>query len=184
MVDRGARDGLTSERSSETGPFPPGLETAEVVEPPSDREPAHMRRWVRIAVGGRDWAVPLERVREILTPQPFTRLPGCDAHVAGLVGVRGRVVTVLDLGRILGSCAAASRSDHRLLLVDHGDRVVGLAVDDASAVMDGALRPPVPEPERLAGVDFESPDTIGFVRAENGGFLALDIDAVIGRHIV
>jgi purine-binding chemotaxis protein CheW len=141
------------------------------------------RRWVRVTCDGRTYGMPLERVREILTPQPFTRLPGCDAEVAGLVGVRGRVVTVLDLGRILGSRAAASLPDHRLLLVDHGERIVGLVVDDASAVLDGVLRPPVPEQERLAGLDPEGPEHLGLVEAEDGSFMALDLDAVITRRI-
>jgi purine-binding chemotaxis protein CheW len=142
------------------------------------------RRWIRVTCAGRTYGLPLERVREILTPQPFTRLPGCDAEVAGLIGVRGRVVTVLDLGRILGTRAAASLPDHRLLLVDYGERIVGLAVDDASAVVDGVLRPPVSEQERLVGLDPDGPEDLGLIEAEEGSFMALDLDAVIARRIV
>lgn len=150
-------------------------------EPPTDaKRPA--RRWVRVVCGARLFGLPLERVREILVPQPLTRLPGCGDAVAGLVGIRGRVVTALDLGRILGSGASASLPDHRLLLVDAEERIIGLAVDDARAVVDGTLRPPVPEQERLAGVDAEEPHILGWVEAGDDGFPALDLDAVIDRH--
>ena len=133
-----------------------------------------MRMWVRVVCGPCAYGIALERVREILTPQPLTRLPGCEAEVAGLVGVRGRVVTALDLGRILGSNASASLPDHRLVLVDHGDRVVGLVVDDVSAVVEGASRPAEAAPEQGAAV---------VVSSAEGGFVGLDVDALVGRFL-
>lgn len=166
------------------GGLPSGHPEAEpaVASSPSQAEglPAEgpTGRWVRIVCGARLFGVPLERVREILTPQPLTRLPGCGESVAGLVGIRGRVVTALDLGRILGAGVSASLPDHRLLLVEAEERIIGLVVDDAKAVVDGALRPPVPVAERQA----DGPDVLGWVEAGDGGFPALDLDAVIDRH--
>lgn len=156
MVDTALADGLASGRSG----------TEALVEPVS--------AWVRVRCGTQAYGIALERVREILTPQPFTRLPGCDAEVAGLVGVRGRVVTVFDLGRILGSGASASLPDHRLVLADHGDRVIGLVVDDVTAVVDGVLRLPAPD-----GV----PAATGVVSSAEGGFVGLDVDALVGRFL-
>jgi chemotaxis signal transduction protein len=90
---------------------------------------------------------------------------------------------VLDLGCILGSRAAVSLPDHRLLLVDHGERVVGLAVDDASAVVSGNLLPPVPLPERLIGLDPEVPGDLGRIETEDGYLMGLDLDAVFSREL-
>ena len=179
MVDAEGMSGLPSVRS--------GTEPTSACPPASEEPPmqAHgpVRRWVRFVCGARLFGIPLERVREILTPQPLTRLPGCGETVAGLVGVRGRVVTVLDLGRILGTGASASLPDHRLLLVDADERTVGLVIDDVKAVVDGAFRPPVPDLERLEGVDAEDePDVLGWVETGDGAFPALDLDAVIDRH--
>ena len=93
-------------------------------------ESAHMPPWVFFACGGRGFAVPLARVHEIVPPQPLTRLPGCGPEVCGLIGLRGRVVTVFDLGVLYGDTAASSKPSHRLVLVWRGDRVIGLAVDE------------------------------------------------------
>jgi purine-binding chemotaxis protein CheW len=50
-----------------------------------------------------DWyAIPLERVGEVLDELPVTRLPDAPGSLLGLVNVRGRVVPVLDLAVLLG----------------------------------------------------------------------------------
>lgn len=91
-------------------------------------------QWVVFACSGRRLAVALDRVREIVTPRPFTRLPGSGREVAGLVGVRSRVVTAYDLGSVLAERPAREYPDHRVLLVDHDGRVLGLVVDEVLAV--------------------------------------------------
>lgn len=91
-------------------------------------------QWVLFVCSGQRLAIALERVREIVTPRPFTRLPGAGPYVAGLVGVRSRVVTAYDLGVVFAEQGAAAVADHRVLLVDHDGRVLGLVVDEVLAV--------------------------------------------------
>jgi purine-binding chemotaxis protein CheW len=93
-------------------------------------EAAHAQPWAFFACSGRGFAVPLERVHEIVPPQPLTRLPGCGPEVCGLIGLRGRVITVFDLGILIGDAPAVARPSHRLVLLWRGDRVIGLAVDE------------------------------------------------------
>jgi chemotaxis signal transduction protein len=91
-------------------------------------------QWVIFVCSGTCLAIELERVQEILTPRPFTRLPGAGAAAAGLVAVRSRIITTYDLGLALGLSAAATCPDHRILLVEDGVRVTGLVVDEVLAV--------------------------------------------------
>lgn len=91
-------------------------------------------QWVVFGCSGERFAVPLSRVREILLPQPLTRLPGCGQEVCGLAGLRGRIVTVLDFGAALGLGPSAAVSDHRLLLVEYGTEQVAGAVDEVLAI--------------------------------------------------
>jgi chemotaxis signal transduction protein len=84
-------------------------------------------------------ALPLERVREILTPRLFSRLPGTGPEVCGLVGVRTRIVTAFDLGVILGLKPARDAADHRLLLVEYGERTPALVVEEVLAVAPAEL---------------------------------------------
>ncbi|HEU4641976.1 MAG TPA: chemotaxis protein CheW [Gemmatimonadaceae bacterium] len=82
----------------------------------------------------RRYGVSLDTVREILPFRRPTRLPGGGAQVAGLVNVRGTIVTVLDLGARLGERAAA-RAGGSIVLVEHGGKVVGVAVDEVLDVL-------------------------------------------------
>ncbi|MGH7443374.1 MAG: chemotaxis protein CheW [Longimicrobiales bacterium] len=121
-------------------------------------------------------AVPLARVREILTPRPFTRLPGCGPEVCGLIGVRGRIVTVFDLGIVLGRRRVTTTADHRLLLVERSDRAVGLAVD---AVL--TIAPAETHADGTVDLRVEEGDVIGFGAIDDERFIALDPDHLLDR---
>ena len=138
-------------------------------------------QWVVFSCDRRRFVVPLERVREILTPQPYTRLPGCGPEVCGLVGVRGRVITVLDLGVLLTTHPAITGADHRILLVEQGERLVGAAVDEVVAVAHAHTQPFLPGEPGLAGLQLRKEDVVGAGKVDGQPFVALNIDAILGR---
>lgn len=143
-----------------------------------DSEPAAPAgpQWVVIACDDVRLAVPLARVREILTPRPFTRLPGCGPEVCGLIGVRGRVITVFDVGILLGRSRSAEVHDHRLLLMEWRGRAVGLAVD---AVL--RIAPADTVPAGSHDLPLHEDDVIGIGAVEHERFLALDPDHLLDR---
>jgi len=70
-------------------------------------------------------AIPLLSSREILAVKSVTRLPGAPSWIAGLVNVRGAVLTVLDLGARLGAAASLGP----VVIVDLDGRRLGIRVD-------------------------------------------------------
>jgi chemotaxis signal transduction protein len=72
---------------------------------------------------------PIGAVREIVPQRRATRLPGTPPAVQGLINLRGTIVTVIDLPLWLGAQQPAA-SDGSIVLVDHGARVAGVAVDE------------------------------------------------------
>jgi purine-binding chemotaxis protein CheW len=133
-------------------------------------------QWVVLMCDDVRSAVPLDRVREILTARPFTRLPGCGPEVCGLIGVRGRVVTVFDLGVVMGRRRAADAVDHRVLLVERHGRSVGLAVD---AVL--RIAPAETEPAGALDLPLQDGDVIGLGAIDEERFVALDPDHLLDR---
>ncbi len=69
-------------------------------------------------------------VSEILPEPRFTALPGVKPWLKGVANVRGRLLPIADLGQFLGVKIQALRKQRRILIVDHGDLFVGLAVDE------------------------------------------------------
>jgi chemotaxis signal transduction protein len=126
--------------------------------------------WVVFFCDDRRFGVPLDRVCEIISPRPFTRLPGAGPEVCGLAGVRGRVVTVFDMGAVLGLRSAATLPDHRLLLMDLGARRIGAAVEDVIDIAPAHVE----REEGVAGV-------VGRGRMQDADFTALDPQVLLGR---
>jgi purine-binding chemotaxis protein CheW len=94
-------------------------------------EPA--ARLLLFGVNDRVCACEIGEVREIIPFRRITRLPGAPAAVLGLINLRGSVLTVLDLGVRLGG-APVDRTLGSIVLVQTGERTVGLAVSDVRDV--------------------------------------------------
>jgi purine-binding chemotaxis protein CheW len=80
------------------------------------------------------YALPLAAIREILKPPPVTEVPRAPRDVLGVVSVRGRVITVLDLRRRLRMAESPVTKATRVLLLEQGDEVVGMLVDRVLSV--------------------------------------------------
>jgi purine-binding chemotaxis protein CheW len=138
-------------------------------------------QWVVFACGDHLFGLPLDRTREILPPRPITRLPGCGPEVAGLVGIRGRVLTVFDLGVILDKNASALRPDHRMLVVVASGKRVAVLVDEIVAVSRDASGVLPLNSDALRPYDIERDDVLGIGALNEQPFLAIDPDRILGR---
>lgn len=81
-----------------------------------------------VAAGDELYGFPLSSVREILVPPPVTEVPRAPAQVLGVISVRGRIITLVDLPTVL-NLDAITVPDGRVLLVDNGSELIGVAVD-------------------------------------------------------
>ncbi len=106
------------------------------------RSPARARASSRGAVteylafrlGTDAFAAPVSMIREILKPPPITHVPRAPRHLLGIVSVRGLVVTVLDLRRLMRVDEAPLTGRSRILLVGSDIEVLGLLVDEVLEV--------------------------------------------------
>ncbi|MRG91799.1 chemotaxis protein CheW [Polyangium spumosum] len=75
-----------------------------------------------------------------------TKVPGTAPYVAGLIHIRGRVVPVVDLRLRFGLPKIEPTMDSRVIVVQSGQRTVGLLVDSAREIMkippEGLHAPP------------------------------------------
>jgi purine-binding chemotaxis protein CheW len=132
-------------------------------------------QWVVFNCDARRYGFPLERVSEILTPLPFTRLPGTGPEICGLVAVHGRVIAAVDLGVVLGLRPSARCADHRLLVVEVGTRQVGVVVEEVAAVTLARV-------ERRAPVAEEG-SVLGIAQLDEGEFMALEPERLLRQLI-
>jgi len=86
-------------------------------------------------VGSADYALDVANVREVVRWQTITPLPVAPRLIEGVIDLRGAVVPVVDLGRVLGMPAVAASGISRIAIVESDGLVMGLAVDAAVEVM-------------------------------------------------
>ena len=82
-----------------------------------------------VSAGEEAYGFPLSAVREILIPPPIAEVPRAPDAVMGVISVRGQIITVVDLPRMLKLQSEGRGSDGRVLLVDNGEELIGVAVD-------------------------------------------------------
>jgi purine-binding chemotaxis protein CheW len=96
--------------------------------------------YLAFGLAGETYAVRIAQLAEILRPPPITEVPRAPSTVIGVISVRGKLVTVLDLRRRLRLVEAPIDRRSRILLVESGaGEQIGLLVDDVQQVWRLAL---------------------------------------------
>ncbi len=103
----------------------------------------------------RHYALDVTLVREIVRSQEITPLPNAPELIEGVVELRGGVIPVLDLGRVLGGARTQTSTSSRIVVLECDGLLLGLCVDAATDVLslDPVLLEDVPELASLAGYD-------------------------------
>jgi purine-binding chemotaxis protein CheW len=82
-----------------------------------------------VLAGNEAYGFPLSAVREILMPPPLTEVPRAPGHILGVVTVRGQIITLVDLPKLLHLEVEQGDPYGRVLLIDNGEELIGVAVD-------------------------------------------------------
>lgn len=125
-------------------------------------------------LGDSPYAIPVERVREIVRMRSMTPVPRVPREIRGVITLRGEVVQVVDLRMCLGLPTPDPGRRTRIIVL-HGDddRVTGILVDAVREVMR------VPDPDLRASTGGEG-DAVTELFLSEGEFVSIiDIDRVL-----
>jgi purine-binding chemotaxis protein CheW len=119
---------------------------------------------VRLRVGSERYAVPIENVLEVAELGELSALPGAGDAVLGVRNLRGRVLPVFDLARVL--TIAGDATALRMLVAEHQGRLAALAVDEVIdvATLDGDDERT--DAEHLSGAVLEDGHLVGIIDVE------------------
>jgi purine-binding chemotaxis protein CheW len=91
--------------------------------------------YLAFVLAGETYAVQIAHVAEILRPPPITEVPRAPSTVLGVISVRGKLVTVVDLRRRFRLPESPIDRKTRVLLADAGGgEQIGLLVDEVHQV--------------------------------------------------
>ncbi len=90
---------------------------------------------VGFQVGRETYGVPITSLHEIVRVPEITAVPDAPDYMEGVINLRGKIVSVIDLRKRLGEPKRPLTRRNRILVVEHGGRLSGLIVDSASEVI-------------------------------------------------
>jgi purine-binding chemotaxis protein CheW len=103
---------------------------------------------VGFRVGNETYGVPITALHEIVRVPDITAVPDAPEYMEGVINLRGKIVSVIDLRKRFGIKEAAVSRRNRILVVEHNGRLNGLIVDSASEVL------------KIAAADIEPPPAV------------------------
>jgi purine-binding chemotaxis protein CheW len=121
---------------------------AAVAAEPAAVEARHLSSFVSFALGAQEYALPLDRVREIIPlPGHVVEIPRSETAVLGVVTLRDCLLPVVSLRALLGLPSDGQRSERgKVVVVSLGHGAVGLVVDATRETLrvDPGLIDPAP----------------------------------------
>jgi purine-binding chemotaxis protein CheW len=153
-------------------------ETAKITE---EATATNLLELLTFLIAGEQYAVDIERIVEIVTPRPVTRIPNADASVVGIISLRGTIVTLVDVRRKLRHGASGAQTeDTRIVVVDYHNEMVGFVVDHVLRVVKAGAAEIEPHPVVHAA---ELDDSIrGVFRAGGALTILLDLDKLLDHR--
>lgn len=75
-------------------------------------------------------------VQEVIRPSSVTPVRHAMPEIAGVINLRGKIVTLLDTGLILGLGKGVANRESRIFIVEHRNEFLGLLVDRVGEVIE------------------------------------------------
>lgn len=90
---------------------------------------------VGFQVGRETYGVAITSLHEIVRVPDITAVPDAPEYMEGVINLRGKIVSVIDLRKRFGEKKVDASRRNRILVVEHNGRLAGLIVDSASEVL-------------------------------------------------
>src|SRR5437868_8781784 len=133
--------------------------------------------YVTAMIGGQLFGLPISRVQDVFMPDRLTRVPLSSPEIAGVLNLRGRIVTAVDLRRRLGMPPRSDAGAPMAVGIELRGESYGLLIDSVGEVMKLAEETREPNPvnldARLARV------AAGVHRLDGQLLVILDVDRVL-----
>lgn len=135
------------------------------------------RQYVTVRIGGQLFGLPIETVNEVFSPDRITAVPLSASEIAGVLNLRGRIVTMLDMRRLLGVAPATGPS--MAVGIESAGEAFGLMIDEVGDVL---LLEDVRKDPNPSNIDPHwAPLVDGVYRLPGELMLVLDVQSMLAR---
>ena len=93
------------------------------------------RDLLTIIIAGQRFGIPILQVQDVLGEQTVTQIPLAPPEVAGSLNLRGRIVTAINARKRLGLERTDATHGSMSVVVEHGNELYSLIIDEIGDVM-------------------------------------------------
>jgi purine-binding chemotaxis protein CheW len=133
--------------------------------------------YVTAVVGGQLFGLPILRVQDVFAPDRVTHVPLAPPEIAGVLNLRGRIVTLIDMRVRLGLGTRAQATQSMAIGIEAHGESYGLLIDEIGEVLklddDTREANPINLDARLSRV------SSGIYRLDGQLLVLVDIDRVL-----
>ncbi|NUU96909.1 chemotaxis protein CheW [Marinitoga sp. 1138] len=130
-----------------------------------------MTQYVTFFLGKEIYALPMQKVQEIIRLPQITKIPSTPDYVLGLANLRGSIVTIIDIRKKLNIESGFSENT-KVLIININNYLFGIVVDKTAQVI------------RVTEDEIETSGTSGeyiksVIKKENNIYMILELDSLI-----
>ena len=134
-------------------------------------------QFVGFQIDDQQYAFRIEQIREIVILDHVTPTPQVADFVEGVSNLRGAIIPIINLRKLLGLEPRPSDKETRTIVVNVGQRTMGCTVDTVSQVIrlpEHSIQP-APATVTADGANYIS----GFAKLDDQLVIVLDIDRLL-----
>jgi purine-binding chemotaxis protein CheW len=143
----------------------------------TDNHDGNFVEYVTVLITDQLFGLPISRVQDVFMPDRMTRVPLSSPEIAGVLNLRGRIVTSIDMRCRLGLPKKEDKRPPMAVGIEYKGESYGLLIDSVGEVLklDESTREPNPVnlDARLARV------SAGVHRLDGQLLVILDVDRVL-----
>ena len=133
--------------------------------------------YVTVMIGGQLFGLPISRVQDVFMPERVTRVPLAASEIAGVLNLRGRIVTMMDMRRRLGLPVRTDDKAPMAVGIEQKGESYGLQIDAVGEVLK--LGEPTREANPVNLDDRLAHVSAGVHRLDGQLMVILDVDRVL-----
>ncbi|RAO98900.1 chemotaxis protein CheW [Petrotoga sp. 9PW.55.5.1] len=127
-----------------------------------------------------EYALPIENIESVVDMADITPVPNSEYFIVGLINLRGRIVPVIDLARILELNVGEEHTFENILILNINNEEVGMLVDEVENVISI-------DPNKLEKIqskkDIYSEKVKGVIKIQSRLIVYLDLENILNNEL-
>lgn len=132
--------------------------------------------YVTVTIGAQQFGLSIARVQDVFVLSRMTPVPLAPDDIAGVINLRGRIVTAIDLRKRLGLPTGANRAQMAVGIESEGESY-GLVIDSVGEVLKLGVETAEPVPVNLDARLKRVASSVH--RLDSGLLVILDVDRLL-----